>query len=332
MYKYIATVSIVFISYLVEAATITATSSGGRWTNASTWVGGVVPSDGDIAVIPSGSVVTIRDQFVTFNGTLNIYGTLRLLDFGGWPYAELDMDASGVVNILSGGQITSGGSGYYEWYNGIVIGSNYFAYWPGVGAGSDPQTGPVTMDVTTTSGPMPVELLFFNAKVVDEQVELTWATASEENFDYFSIERSVNGKDFKEIAQVTGMGTSNTKVNYNYADEFPLIGRAYYRLKSVDFDGYTEVFDYVMVEYDGTKKDFTIYPNPVTNNQFSLKTNYEVTEDQSLIVYNSMGTVEKTYTVNNWLSEFNTDDLMPGSYLVKLVSSSGTIVKRILIK
>jgi len=321
------------VSIASYATTYTAKASGGEWTSASTWVAGVVPpvppsgSGADVVEIPSGSVVTITNKSVYFNGIINIAGELELAGFG---VSALIMDSSSLVNLVSGGEVTSSG---FDTAHSIFVGSN-FAYWAAPaawGGDGDVVTGPAT--ITESGGiAMPVEFIFFEASEKNNNVELLWATASEENFDYFSIERSVDGKDFKEIAQITGMGNSTTRVDYEYVDEFPLIGRAYYRLKSVDFDGYTEVFDYVMVECDGAKKDFTIYPNPVTNNQFSLKTNYEVTDDQSLIVYNSMGTVEKTYTVNSWLSEFNTDDLMPGSYLMKLVSSSGTIVKRILIK
>ncbi|MDZ7645815.1 MAG: hypothetical protein U5K54_00810 [Cytophagales bacterium] len=40
---------------------------------------------------------------------------------------------------------------------------------------------------------------------------MNWSTATELNFDYFSIERSEDGLIFSEIAQVKGHGT--TKMN-----------------------------------------------------------------------------------------------------------------------
>jgi hypothetical protein len=42
----------------LKAATITATTPGGDWQSASTWVGGIVPGAADNVIIPSGSTVT----------------------------------------------------------------------------------------------------------------------------------------------------------------------------------------------------------------------------------------------------------------------------------
>lgn len=331
MYRTILFTILLSTCYVANASTITSVIPGGEWTSASTWTGGVVPSNGDIVVIPVGSTVTISNQTVDFNGTVNVSGTLSLIGSGSYYFGTatpgiLNMDASSIVNVLSGGQITTGGSGGGSLGNRIEVGSNTFAY--NVSDGT--VTGPASVD--ESNGVMPVELLFFDAKLEDEQVVLNWATASEDNFDYFSIERSRNGQEFVELAQLSGKGNSTTRTDYSFIDELPLIGRSYYRLKSIDFDGYTEIFDYVMVVYEGADEDFTIYPNPVIDNRFTLQTNFEVEEEQALVVYNAMGKVEKTYRVNSWMNEFITNDLMPGSYLIKLTTSKNILVKRLLIK
>lgn len=331
MYKAILIIILSIAYHIVNAATITSVIPGGEWTSTSTWSGGVVPSNGDVVVIPSGSTVTISNQTVDFNGTVNISGTLSLIGSGSYYFGTatpgiLNMDASSIVNVLSGGQITTGGSGGGSLGNRIEVGSNTFAY----NAFDGTVSGPASVD--ETDGVMPVELIFFDAIEESNQVEISWATASEENFDYFSIERSIDGEDFIEIAQVSGMGNSDSRTDYAYTDEFPVIGRSYYRLKSVDFDGDTEIFDYVMVMNEGIAEDFTIYPNPVVNNHFTLQTNFDVEEEQILVVYNSMGKIEKSYIVNSWLNEFGTDGLMPGSYVIKLSNSKNTVVKRLLIK
>lgn len=54
--------AVIFIAYfdfyhLVSAATITSAATG-RWTNPSTWTGGVVPSAADLAQIQNGHTVT----------------------------------------------------------------------------------------------------------------------------------------------------------------------------------------------------------------------------------------------------------------------------------
>ena len=114
-------------------------------------------------------------------------------------------------------------------------------------------TGPGTLDKNfdPDTSPLPIQLLFFSVNRVEKSLVLEWTTASELNFDYFSVERSSNGTDFIEIFQIKGHGTTNERHNYKLQDNQPLIGKNYYRLKSVDFDEYTEYFNVVVADYSG---------------------------------------------------------------------------------
>lgn len=113
---------------------------------------------------------------------------------------------------------------------------------------------------TTSYGPsdyqadgadLPVSLLFFEGEVKDAKVQLSWATASEVNNDYFVIERSFGDFNVWEtIATVVGAGNSNALINYNYTDQPPqeLQDKViYYRLRQIDFNGQMETFDVIPV-------------------------------------------------------------------------------------
>ena len=276
-----------------------------------------------------GTLIIIGDVVINNNLTLNVTGSLIITgDVVLKNGAALTVPAGGGVSIdgdLSGGNGTTVDVGGSLDVTGD-IGLN------------NPSTINVTGGGTVTAGScsgvacgsvMPVELLFFKATVDDEHVKLSWATASEENFDYFSLERSANGVDFKEVAQIQGMGDSFERVDYEFTDEFPLQGRSYYRLRSIDFDGYTEIFDYVMVEVEGVGNDFSIYPNPIQNSQFSLQTNF--TDEAQLIIYNNVGKIEENLIINDWMSGYNIN-LQSGSYLFKVITSDGVIVNRVLVK
>jgi hypothetical protein len=71
-------------------------------------------------------------------------------------------------------------------------------------------------------------------------VFLEWVTKSERNNDYFSIERSEDGKIFETIKQINGAGNSTKKLHYDFTDYSPLRGTNYYRLKQTDYDGKSE--------------------------------------------------------------------------------------------
>lgn len=111
--------------------------------------------------------------------------------------------------------------------------------------------------------PLPISLLSFNAQVVLGNVELSWTTATETNNDYFTVERSKDGVDFKQLAQVPGAGNSNSLLNYNLLDQQALEGVSYYRLKQTDFDGKYSYSEIRTVSINTQQaENISIYPNP----------------------------------------------------------------------
>lgn len=63
---------------------------------------------------------------------------------------------------------------------------------------------------------------------------LNWITESEENNDYFTLERSVDGVYFEKIGTVKAL---NTGTMYEFTDETFQDTINYYRLSQTDFNG-----------------------------------------------------------------------------------------------
>ncbi len=84
---------------------------------------------------------------------------------------------------------------------------------------------------------LPITISSFIAKTLGDGVQLQWSTSSEENNDYFSIERSQDGVHFDEIGQINGAGSSKTVNHYQFMDKLPFSSISYYRLKQVDLNG-----------------------------------------------------------------------------------------------
>jgi hypothetical protein len=171
---------------------------------------------------------------------------------------------------------------------------------------------------------IPVELTSFTANVVDENVVLSWATATETNNQGFEIERSVDGLSFINIGYVPGFGTTTEPNSYSYTDQSVTSGKYYYRLKQIDFDG---SFTYSgVVEADvSLPAEFSLeqnYPNPfnpATTIEFSLPADAQV----KISVYNLVGekvaeVVNKDFAAGNHRIEFNASQLTSGVYLYKL--------------
>lgn len=159
---------------------------------------------------------------------------------------------------------------------------------------------PFTLASTSIVNPLPIELLSFDATTTEEVVLLDWSTATEINNDFFTVERSYNGKDFNEVAVVKGAGNSLEKLDYSTTDYYPLEGISYYRLKQTDFNGDFSYSDLRAVEFNkGLVKGFKVYPIPVINNEFTIEFKTEAYLRVELILTDLMGRVIYQKEINN---------------------------------
>lgn len=115
---------------------------------------------------------------------------------------------------------------------------------------------------------MPIELLSFDAGIEGSDVNIDWTTTSELNNDFFTIERSRDGKEYEIVGTVDGAGNSDESLSYSFTDRNPMAGKSYYRLKQTDFDGKFEYFAPVLVNYTTSTSEelmLSVYPNPSHN-------------------------------------------------------------------
>lgn len=189
--------------------------------------------------------------------------------------------------------------------------------------------GPISFN---KDGALPIELLFLRGKTTRNSISLFWATASELNFHYFDIQKSQDGILFNSIDKVNGHGTTNERKDYSFEDEKPYTGRNYYRLKAVDLDGYSEVFDVIMVEYDG-EKNFSVFPNPSEGYHVETETNFVPLQSAYISIYSSTGSQMARFKVDGDRSTLTMPvKLEAGWYYAKFISSDFTSVSRFLVR
>jgi hypothetical protein len=120
--------------------------------------------------------------------------------------------------------------------------------------------------------PLPVELVSFKGAATTEGIALNWETATEKNNAYFSVQYSTDGRNFESIGYVEGKGTSTSAYAYTFTHKDAKPGKAYYRLKQVDFDN-TYAYSKIIV-IDAKEKaslPLRVYPNPVTGEEVTLQ-------------------------------------------------------------
>ena len=84
--------------------------------------------------------------------------------------------------------------------------------------------------------PLPVELIEFIGIPYPQLNMIEWVTASEHNSDYYNLESSNNGVDWKTVILKDAAGNSNSKIKYAVS-HYDLEEITYYRLTQYDFDG-----------------------------------------------------------------------------------------------
>ena len=120
---------------------------------------------------------------------------------------------------------------------------------------------------------LPIELLFFNGKQEKETIELSWATATELNNDYFGIEKSIDGIQWNMLGNIPGAGSSTQILRYTFKDNMPDEGVQYYRLKQTDFDGTFTYSTAIAINFEGPANgnSIAVYPNPNSSNQLNFR-------------------------------------------------------------
>ncbi len=100
---------------------------------------------------------------------------------------------------------------------------------------------------TFTCTALPIELRYFTGTNEGSRNCLKWATATEKNNDFFTLEQSLDGSTWRQVAIVYGAGNSSYLKTYSTYDNSPAGTVNYYRLTQTDFDGRSEKFNIIVV-------------------------------------------------------------------------------------
>jgi hypothetical protein len=185
---------------------------------------------------------------------------------------------------------------------------------------------------------LPISLLNFNATANGNEVNINWSTASEKDNHYFTVERTTDGVNYETIATLNGAGNSDQTIDYSAKDPNPIQGTSYYRLRQTDFDGNSETFKCVTVNFSGSigTTSFevqSIYPNPFRNN-FSMNIECNKAGQLNIEILNTNGSlIDKNTTVcaegSNTYEYSKGYILAAGIYFVRLTDQAGnqTITK-----
>ena len=161
----------------------------------------------------------------------------------------------------------------------------------------------------------------------NEKPYISWQTISEQNNNYFSVDRSNDGESFQNIAIVNSLGNSTNLQSYQFIDQNPLQGLSYYRLSQTDFSNVTTNFEIkpYIKNCSDIPFDIVALSNPFENT-LSLNLKYNTSSIITLSIYDNLGQIVKTVFENKVMEgetskvSINTDDLAQSIYYL-----SGTV-------
>ena len=206
----------------------------------------------------------------------------------------------------------------------VVPGITQFSWWSGGNNGQYP---------------LPIELLYFKGYNENDESVLEWATASESNNYFFSIERSKDGRSFYALDSIPAAGNSTTRKDYTFRDKRPLPGLNYYRLKQTDFDlKYT--YSNIVPIFSDRDASFNciLFPNPTRGAQPVLYITADRKQNVSVHLYDSFGILRYSALIE--ASANKTDypltgssfkDLPPGIYILHVSNGENTVKQSVVI-
>jgi SdrD B-like domain/Secretion system C-terminal sorting domain len=185
----------------------------------------------------------------------------------------------------------------------------------------------VYVDAGLIGTPLPSTGLKLVAVNSGNDVTLNWKTESENETDYFEIERSTDNINFISIGRKTAAGSSSSERNYDLQDNIAAVannGILYYRVKLFDRNGAFRYSNTAVVRLRNS--GIKVWPNPFAGSlQISIRS--EQSNSVQLQVNDIAGRTLLLQTRQlqrgvNQLSIDNLEALPSGTYILRIINHS----------
>jgi len=281
--------------------------------------------------------------------SINSTPLTTLLDYGFWTIKPDAGTATYDVTITSRGH-SNGGSDPAQ--HTIIKRDDASVDWATYESNHDNATqsgtgtNPITAKLTGMNGfsdfaiarnnqfPLPISLLFIKAKLTDNNVNIEWATNSEINNEFFTIEKTKDYYTIEKVATVSGMGNSSSINNYSSQDYTPFTGTSYYRIRQTDYNGESTYSKWVQVNNNSSLKlENTVYYSKISNSlRFKLNPDLESVITISTIQGSTIYKTKYQKLISNFNINLDQYHLPDGVYLVSIISHSNIVTKKFVIK
>jgi len=174
------------------------------------------------------------------------------------------------------------------------------------------------------SDSVPVNQFRIEAHRRGNNIDLEWKVNNQIKVERYEIEKSTDSIFFKKVFTQVATGSNGASIVYNWLDENAAPGNNYYRIKSINRTGQSNLSKVVNIALINANRDITVYPSVITGNTINMHWKEQPKGVYGILLLNDAGQVVlKTQLLHNGGSSFQTvkidKQLNAGRYTIVLI-------------
>lgn len=154
----------------------------------------------------------------------------------------------------------------------------------------------------------------------EETVIIDWVTQQEFDVNYFTVERSGDGRNWSIVTDHINATNTLTEQYYSATDNNPSSSLLYYRVKQTDIDGKITYSSVAIVAAENQRGKLLLYPNPVHSVFYISNTSAGMIS--RIHLYNNTGVLVRTWGAAE--AYYDIHDVAAGIYHVRAEMKDGT--------
>jgi len=171
------------------------------------------------------------------------------------------------------------------------------------------------------------------ARTVGEETYLSWLVAANAGLRKITIQDNTNGVSFSDIRSFDALENDIHSQLYSFVDQNTSTTTSYYRLKLEYKNGEVAYSSIASIFREGAPADFIVFPNPVTEQRFYLKSDLDQSALQCFL-YDVKGSQHPIRVSNSEIPGLilvqPIYNLPTGNYFFKMIRESGVSTQTVL--
>jgi hypothetical protein len=177
---------------------------------------------------------------------------------------------------------------------------------------------------------LPLDLLYFKGLLNNGQVVLNWATPSDNDALWFTVQRSKDGSAWDDRQQIQADSIGTVTHYYSAVDPTPWPATSFYRLRQTDINGNSLYSSVLAFNQNAQSGAISIYPVPATDR---LTVSFPEPGNYLVQLLNSIGQqVRGTLSSSGTSMTWSLSGLPAGVYFVRTLHNGTMESQTVLIR